>query len=69
MLQLVLVKELKQFCLPRSSDDLCLLFCINPSSMAGVEGARVEEEFSCFMAPSLSKNIIPLLGIKPIFSE
>ena len=26
-------KELKQFCPPRSSDDLCLLFCLNLSSM------------------------------------
>ena len=26
-------KELYQFCLPSSSDDLCLLFCLNPSSM------------------------------------
>ena len=25
-------KELKQFCPPSSSDDFCLLFCINPSS-------------------------------------
>ena len=28
-------KELKQFCPTRSSDDLCLLFYINPSSVYG----------------------------------
>ena len=28
------MQELKKFCPPRSSDDLCLLFCIHPSSMA-----------------------------------
>ena len=39
ILQIVLIqnnkrsKELKQFCPPTSSDDLCLLFCINSSSM------------------------------------
>ena len=26
-------KDLKQFCPPKISNDLCLLFCINPSSM------------------------------------
>ena len=26
------VKELNKFCPPNSSDDLCLFFCINPSS-------------------------------------
>ena len=26
-------KALNQFCPPNNSDDLCLLFCINPSSM------------------------------------
>ena len=39
ILQIVLVqnsqrgKELKQLCPPNSSDDLCLLFCINRSSL------------------------------------
>ena len=27
-------KELNKFCSPNSSDDLCLLFCLYPSSMA-----------------------------------
>ena len=30
-------KELKKFCPPRSSDDLCLLFCIHPFSMGPTE--------------------------------
>ena len=37
ILQIVLLqnsgKEFNQFCPPSSNDDLCLLFCINPSSM------------------------------------
>ena len=30
-------KELNKFCLPNSSDDLCLIFCMNPSSMVWMQ--------------------------------
>ena len=32
--------ELKKFHPPRSRDDFCLLFCINPSSMIGMDCVR-----------------------------
>ena len=40
-------KELNQFCPPNSSDDLCLLFCLYPSSMAGSCTCRSPWRLGC----------------------
>ena len=40
-------KELNKFCPPNSSDDLCLLFCLYPSSMAGSCTCRSPWRLGC----------------------
>ena len=61
-------KELNKFCPPNSNDDLCLLFCINPSSMCMCSAHKYRSTPAIFLyiadRSSKTLNILWYMGVQ-----
>ena len=60
-------KEFNRFCPPSSSDDLCLLLCLYPSSMAIAQNSVVSSlSYRLALRTQLLKHLSP--EVSPLFS-